>query len=149
MTTTGLVRRPVGLSRMGFLAASASTPAAAAWAAWARPISHASRVATEFRAMFWALKGATLTPRLASQRHTPATSMLLPQSDEVPAINNPPFNGTSSAPVHADDPPTVTARVKLGRRKRGDIDAPEGVDRRVQCQDDCGPDHTGVREGSD
>src|SRR2546422_5432405 len=129
---------------MGFIAASGSTPAAAACAAWARPISHPSRVTAEFRAMFWALKGATFTPRLASPRQTPATITLLPQSDEVPATSNPPFTGTPSPPVHADDPPAVTAGVEFGRRERGDVDAPEGVDRGLERHDHRGPDHTGV-----
>jgi hypothetical protein len=89
MTTTWLVRSPEGLSRIGFIAASATTPPACAWAAWARPISAPSGVTAEFRAMFCALNGATLTPRLASQRQIPATTTLLPASDAVPAASSP------------------------------------------------------------
>ena len=39
MTTTWLVSAPVGLRSTGFIATSGSTPAAMAWAAWARAIS--------------------------------------------------------------------------------------------------------------
>ena len=39
-----------------------STPAASAWTTWARPISRPSLVMKELRAIFWALKGATLSP---------------------------------------------------------------------------------------
>ena len=46
----------------GFMAASGSTPAAAACSAWARPISAPLAVTAELLAMFWALKGATRTP---------------------------------------------------------------------------------------
>ncbi len=40
--------------------------------------------------MFCALNGATLTPSLASHRQIPATSTLLPASDEVPMISSAP-----------------------------------------------------------
>ena len=43
-TITWLVRSPVGLSRMGFMATSGSTPAASACTPWARPISRPSVV---------------------------------------------------------------------------------------------------------
>ncbi len=73
-TTTWLVRSPVGLSRMGFMATSGSTPAASACTPWARPISWPDGVTKELSAMFWALNGATLTPRRASSRHRPVTT---------------------------------------------------------------------------
>src|SRR5579859_1571838 len=34
--------------------------------------------------MFWALNGATRSPRRANRRHSPATSVLLPADDAVP-----------------------------------------------------------------
>jgi hypothetical protein len=66
---------------MGFIATSGSTIAAAAWAAWARPISAPSLVTNELSAIFWALNGATFTPSRASQRQMPATTTLLPASE--------------------------------------------------------------------
>lgn len=41
--------------------------------------------------MFWALKGATFTPRRTSQRQMPAVTTLLPASDVVPATSSPPL----------------------------------------------------------
>ena len=49
--------------------------------------------------MFWALNGATRTPCLASQRHSPAVSTLFPASEVVPATSRPPFTGGSRAGV--------------------------------------------------
>src|SRR5438067_13239682 len=69
---TWLCRAPDGLIRMGFMAASGSTPAVAAWAACERPISRPSRVTTEFKAMFCALIGEARTPYRCSLGHTPA-----------------------------------------------------------------------------
>ena len=86
---TWLVPPAPGLSSTGFSAASGSMPAAAACMAWARPISAPSLVTTEFSDMFCALNGATFTPRLASQRQTPAVTALLPASDAVPATRSP------------------------------------------------------------
>ncbi len=83
-STTWLVRSPVGLSRIGFIATSAGTPAAWAWVAWARPISWPDGVTAELRAMFWPLNGATDTPWRASTRHNPATRVDLPASEVVP-----------------------------------------------------------------
>src|SRR5712672_570441 len=85
MTTTCACRSPVGLMSTGFIEASGSTPAAAAWAACALPISLPSAVTAALRDMFWALKGATLTPWRRSQRQIPATTTLLPASEDVPA----------------------------------------------------------------
>jgi hypothetical protein len=79
-----------GLSSTGFMAASGSIPAAAACIAWARPISAPSAVTAELSAMFCALNGATATPCRASHRHSPATSTLLPASEDVPATSNAP-----------------------------------------------------------
>ncbi len=44
MTTTWLVRSPVGFKRIGFMATSGVTRAASAWMPWARPISCPSGV---------------------------------------------------------------------------------------------------------
>ena len=82
-----------GLSSTGFIRASGSMPAAVACMAWARPISAPSGVTKELRDMFWALNGATRTPCLASQRHSPAVSTLFPASEVVPATSRPPFTG--------------------------------------------------------
>jgi hypothetical protein len=69
MTTTWLVRSPLGLSRIGFMAASGGRRAAAAWATWARPISAPSGVTAELRAMFWASGyGARLARLLTGTR---------------------------------------------------------------------------------
>src|SRR5919202_2233265 len=81
------VSRAEGFRSTGFIAASGSTLAAAAWAAWARPISAPSLVTKELSAMFCALKGATLTPSRKSQRQMPATTTLLPASEWVPATS--------------------------------------------------------------
>src|SRR5690349_14384542 len=58
--------------------------------AWARPISPPSVVTTELLDMFWALNGATETPRRARCLQIPATSALLPASDVVPATRSAP-----------------------------------------------------------
>src|SRR5690349_12656788 len=58
--------------------------------AWARPISPPSVVTTELLGMFWALNGATETPRRARCLQIPATSALLPASDVVPATRSAP-----------------------------------------------------------
>src|SRR6266567_9617013 len=75
---------PCGLSRIGFMSTVASTPAARAWANWARPISPPPGQTAALLDMFWALNGATRTPRRANTRHSPATSVLLPADDAVP-----------------------------------------------------------------
>ncbi|QRN82004.1 MAG: hypothetical protein JK586_02100 [Nocardiopsis sp. BM-2018] len=49
--------------------------------------------------MFWALNGATRTPRRASDRHNPATRVLLPASDVVPHTINAPARPSQGAPV--------------------------------------------------
>ena len=59
ITTTWERLSASGFSRMGFMSTVGSMPAASAWTAWARPISSPSAVTAAFRAMFWALKGAT------------------------------------------------------------------------------------------
>ena len=87
---TWLVRSDVGLSRIGFMATSGAIPAAWAWAAWARPISWPAGVTAELSAMFWALNGATRTPRRASSRHSPVTTVLFPASLAVPQTMSPP-----------------------------------------------------------
>ena len=61
-----------------------STPAAAAWAAWARPISPPSAVTAALSDMFWALNGATRHPARAKSRHRAAASRLLPTPEDVP-----------------------------------------------------------------
>ena len=73
------------------MATSGGTPAACAWAAWARPISWPAGVTAELSAMFWALNGATRTPRRASSRHSPVTTVLLPASLAVPHTIRPPW----------------------------------------------------------
>ena len=83
-TMTWLPVSLVGLSRMGFMSARGSMPAASACMAWARPISRPSRVMAELRAMFCDLNGATRRPSCASTRQRPATKRLLPAPDMVP-----------------------------------------------------------------
>src|ERR1700687_321874 len=61
-----------------------STPAAWAWANCARPISPPAGHTAALLDMFWALNGATRSPRRANRRHSPATSVLLPADDAVP-----------------------------------------------------------------
>ena len=61
-------------------------PAAWACVTWARPISPPSAVMKLFRAMFWALKGATRIPSWRKMRQRPATMMLLPTSEPEPRI---------------------------------------------------------------
>src|SRR5919202_3527099 len=95
------VSRAEGFRSTGFIAASGSTLAAAAWAAWARPISAPSRVTKELSAMFCALKGATLTPSRASQRQMPATTTLFPASEWVPATSREPLTAVSPGSLPA------------------------------------------------
>src|SRR5437879_3397097 len=99
MTTTCAPCSPVGLMSTGFIEASGSIPAAAACAACARPISLPSAVTAALRDMFWALKGATLTPWRRSQRQIPATTTLLPASEEVPATRRAELIGERVAEV--------------------------------------------------
>ncbi len=61
-----------------------SRPAASAWATWARPISPPSTVTKELLDIFWALKGATLKPRLLNILQKAVTAMDLPTSLPVP-----------------------------------------------------------------
>src|SRR5471032_752988 len=79
-------RSLVGLSSTGLKSISASTPAAIACSAWARPISPPSTVTALFSAMFCGLNGATRMPPRRASRHKPATSVLLPASEVVPWI---------------------------------------------------------------
>ena len=66
----------------------ASTFAAMACKACARPISPPSLVTALFNAIFCGLNGATLTPALTNTRQSPATKVLLPASDVVPCTIN-------------------------------------------------------------
>ncbi len=84
MTTTCEARSPVGLSSTGFMATSSTAPAATAWTHWARPSSPPSAVTMALSDMFWPLKGATATPRRASTRHSPVTTVDFPASEVVP-----------------------------------------------------------------
>ena len=45
--------------------------------------------ASELFDMFWALNGATETPRRASTRQSPVTTSDLPASEDVPATSRP------------------------------------------------------------
>src|SRR5258708_14099826 len=76
-----------------------STPAAWAWANWARPISPPAGHTAALLDMFWALKGATRSPRRANKRHSPATSVLLPAEDAVPCTMS-----TGARPLTTGDP---------------------------------------------
>ena len=58
-TITWLPVSLLGLSRIGFMRTSGSTPAACACTTCARPISSPSRVTKLLSAMFWLLNGAT------------------------------------------------------------------------------------------
>ena len=73
-----------GLSSTGLKSVCGGRRAAIACSAWARPISPPSAVTALFKAMFCGLNGATRTPCLASTRHRPATSVVLPASEVVP-----------------------------------------------------------------
>ena len=88
-STTCARRSEPGLSSTGFIADSASTPAAWACRYWARPISAPSAQTMELLDMFCALNGATETPRRASARQSPVTTSDLPASEEVPATRSP------------------------------------------------------------
>jgi hypothetical protein len=82
-----------GLSSTGLNRTLGASPHAAACMAWARPISparpSASTATAELLDMFWALNGATRTPRRYSHRQMPAVSTLLPAS-EGPGHQQPP-----------------------------------------------------------
>ena len=75
---------PSGLRRIGFISALGAIPAAAAWTACERPISAPSAHTAALFDIFWALKGATRTPRRAKSRHSAVTSRLLPTEELVP-----------------------------------------------------------------
>ncbi len=59
-------------------------PEAAAYTAGARPISPPSKVTNEFRDIFCALNGATLSPCCLKIRHSAVTRTLFPTEDPVP-----------------------------------------------------------------
>ena len=88
-STTCARRSDPGLSSTGFIADSATTPAAWACRYCARPISAPSAQTIELFDMFCALNGATETPCRASARQIPVTSRDLPASEEVPATRIP------------------------------------------------------------
>jgi len=93
MSTTWLRRSLPGLSKTGFIAGSGVTRAASACTHWARPISavppSGAAHTIELLDMFWALYGATRTPRRANARHRPVVTTLFPASDVVPATSSP------------------------------------------------------------
>ncbi|GAA4872556.1 hypothetical protein GCM10023403_43860 [Pseudonocardia benzenivorans] len=91
-TTTCDDRSLPGLSNTGLNSTLGANPHACACIACARPISPPSTVTTELLLMFCALNGATDTPRRHNHRHNPATTALLPASDDVPATSNAPRN---------------------------------------------------------
>src|SRR5829696_4227818 len=150
--TRGLPRRITcvlfsadGLSRTGFIAASGSTRAAVAWAAWARPISAPSLVTNELSAMFCALNGATLTPSRASQRQIPATTTLFPASEWVPATSSAPLTGApplrrrSRRHAPLGSPPARRASQRRNRAlSTGQPAAPHELRRCVSCSAESG-----------
>src|SRR5258708_17509573 len=66
----------------------ASTPAACACSACARPISPPSIVTAALFDMFCGLKGSTRCPRRVAARASPATTSDLPTSEPAPWIIN-------------------------------------------------------------
>ena len=62
-----------------------ATRAASAWTICARPISSPSAVTPELFDMFWALNGATRSPRSAKRRHRAVATTDLPTSEPVPS----------------------------------------------------------------
>src|SRR3984957_17053819 len=77
-----------GFSRTGFMSVCASTPAACACSACARPISPPSIVTAALFDMFCGLKGSTRYPRRVAARARPATISDLPTSEPAPWIIN-------------------------------------------------------------
>src|SRR2546425_4630456 len=86
-TTTWLMPLPLGLSRIGFMAGSGSSPHASACATWARPISPPALQGYELFDMFCALNGATATPLLRSHAQIAVAIQLFPALDDVPPTN--------------------------------------------------------------
>src|SRR5438132_1424038 len=87
-TTTWLMPLPLGLSRIGFMEGSGSSPHASACATWARPISPPARQGYELFDMFCALNGATDTPLARSHAQIAVTIQLLPALDDVPPMKS-------------------------------------------------------------
>ena len=85
-TTTWLVPLPFGLSRIGFIAGSGSSPHASACATCARPISPPPRHGYEWFDIVCALNGATRTPRPRSHAQIAVVIQLLPAFDDVPPM---------------------------------------------------------------
>ena len=108
ISTTWLRRSLPGLSSTGFIALSGVTRAASACTHWARPISAAALSVApsaaahtiELLDMFWALYGATRTPRRANARHRPVVTTLFPESEVVPATSSP-LTGPTNPPAGA------------------------------------------------
>src|SRR5260363_148364 len=74
----------LGLSKIGFMSVSGSTPAAKACHACARLISPPPVATTLFNDIFCGLKGETRSPARFAKRHKPATIVLLPALEAVP-----------------------------------------------------------------
>src|SRR5574344_2388015 len=77
---------PLGLSRMGFISGTGSSPHASACTTCARAISPPLKSAAPLFDMFCALNGATRTPWLRSQAHTAVVIQLLPALEDVPRM---------------------------------------------------------------
>src|SRR5258708_9901699 len=89
-----------------------STTAACAWANWARPISPPAGHTAALLDMFWALNGATRSPRRANNRHSPATRVLLPADDAVPWTMS-----TGARPLATGHPPDSLDQTLALRRQ--------------------------------
>ena len=135
-----------------------------AWTTWARPISPPSSVTKELSDMFWALNGATETPRRRSQRQSPVTMVLLPAPDEVPRISSEPVAVLIEAVRRSPSSRSLRAMASASRATvevtgRGEVDAargeeaddPRDVDAvqpgRARALVDVGDEHEGNFDG--
>ncbi len=90
--------------------------------------------------MFWALNGATRTPRRASSRHRPVTTVLFPASLAVPQTMSPPWRaGLPTRPSIPPIPPAGVWPAPLIGRPPGRVAAGPGRRRRGRRSAPCQP----------
>jgi hypothetical protein len=108
-TTTWLRVSASGFSSTGFMSTLGVTPAAMAWSHWATPISPPSTTRALLD-MFWALNGATSTPRRANHRQSAVASRLLPAVEVQPST----ISALVIGPARYRSPPLVPTCAACG-----------------------------------
>src|SRR5579859_10532 len=129
---------------MGFMSTVGSTPAACAWANWARPISPPAGHTAALLDMFWALNGATRSPRRANKRHSPATSVLLPADEAVPWT----MSTGASPSVTGDSRDGLDQALTLRRQAAGDAHTVGQTERCAVAHDEAMRQERAAKSGA-